>query len=112
MEKTTRSVLGSIPGIELVETAQPGTCCGFGGVMRIKHHRLSNAIGDARAQDLMGTAAPIVVTGCPACRMQLAESLKRAGSDAVVLHTVQLIAMRISDCGLRNEERKMTMSRK
>jgi len=94
LAKTARSVLRSIPGIELVEAAHPGKCCGFGGVMRIGHHRLSNAIGDARAKDLMGTAASIVVTGCPACRMQLAESLKRAGSDVVVLHTVQLIAMR------------------
>jgi len=98
LAKTARSVLQSIPGIELVEAAHPGKCCGFGGVMRIGHHRFSNAIGDARAKDLMGTAAPIVVTGCPACRMQLAESLKRAGSDVVVLHTVQLIAMRIADC--------------
>ncbi len=92
LAKTARSVLRSIPGIELVEAAHPGKCCGFGGVMRINHHRLSNAIGDARAKDLMGTAAPVVVTGCPGCRMQLAESLKRAGSDAVVLHTVQVIA--------------------
>ena len=103
LAKTARSVLGSIPGIELVETAHPGQCCGFGGVMRIGHHRLSNAIGDARAEDLIKTVAPIVVTGCPGCRMQLAEALKRAGSDAVVLHTVQVIeeAMRISDCGMR-----------
>jgi len=109
LAKTARSVLASIPGIELVETAHPGKCCGFGGVMRIGHHRLSNAIGDARAKDLMSTAAPVVVTGCPGCRMQLADSLKRAGSDAVVLHTVQLIAMRIAECGLRNAE--MTGSR-
>jgi glycolate oxidase iron-sulfur subunit len=106
LAKTARAVLQSLPGIELVETAHPGQCCGFGGIMRIGHHRLSNAIGDARAKELIGTAAPVVVTGCPGCRMQLAESLKRAGSDAVVLHTVQMIEMRISECGMRNEEKK------
>ncbi len=95
LARTARSVLESIPGIELVEAAHPGQCCGFGGVMRIGHHRLSNAIGEARARDLINTTAPIVVTGCPGCRMQLAEALKRAGSDAVVLHTAQVIAMRI-----------------
>ena len=102
LEKTARSVLGSLPGVELVEAAHPGKCCGFGGVMRINHHRLSNAIGDARAKDFINTAAPIVVTGCPGCRMQLAESLKRAGSQAVVVHTMQVIpeALRISDCGM------------
>jgi glycolate oxidase iron-sulfur subunit len=106
LAKTARAVLQSLPGIELVETAHPGQCCGFGGIMRIGHHRLSNAIGDVRAKELIDTAAPVVVTGCPGCRMQLAESLKRAGSDAVVLHTVQMIEMRISDRGMRNEEKK------
>jgi len=91
LAKTAQSVLASIHGIELVEAAHPGTCCGFGGIMRIGHHCLSNAIGDARAKDLINTAAPIVVTGCPGCRMQLSESLKRAESDVVVLHTVQVI---------------------
>jgi glycolate oxidase iron-sulfur subunit len=96
---TAQAVLRSLPGIELVEAPHPGRCCGFGGVMRINHHHLSDAIGDARAKDLIETAARVVVTGCPGCRMQLAELLKRAGSDAVVLHTVQVIAeaMRIAE---------------
>jgi glycolate oxidase iron-sulfur subunit len=101
LAKTARSVLRSLPGIELVEAAHPGACCGFGGVMRIGHHRLSNAIGDARVKDLLDTAAPVVVTGCPGCRMQLAEALKRAGSDAVVLHTVQVI-----EAAMRNARRQ------
>jgi len=108
LAKNAQSLLRSVPGVELVEAAHPGQCCGFGGVMRIGHHRLSNAVGDARAKDLIKTAAPIVVTGCPGCRMQLAEALKRAGSDAVVLHTVQVIAMRIAlgnaECGIRIAE--------
>ena len=54
----------------------------------------------------MGTAAPVVVTGCPGCRMQIAESLRRAGSDAVVLHTVQVLAERWI-CGLRIAECEM-----
>ena len=112
LEKTARSVLGSIPGVELVEAAHPGKCCGFGGVMRITHHRLSNAIGDARAKDFINTAAPIVVTGCPGCRMQLAESLKRAGSEAVVLHTVQVIAMRIAELEVTGVRVQGTGSRK
>ena len=81
--------------------------------IRRRHaHRPPSSVGRQsakRATDLMATAAPIVVTGCPGCRMQIADALKRAGSDAVVLHTVQVMERQaISDCGMRNEKSRMT----
>lgn len=100
LAKTARTVLGSIPGIRITEMENPDRCCGFGGIMRIGHHDLSNSIGDAKANDIIKTNTQIVVTGCPGCRMQLADSLKRAGSGAVVLHTVQVVeeAMKKNEC--------------
>ncbi len=41
--------------------------------------------------NIIATKAQTVVTGCPACCMQIREALARAGSDVEVLHTVQLI---------------------
>jgi glycolate oxidase iron-sulfur subunit len=98
---TARDVLRCIPGMELVEMKQPERCCGFGGVMRLSHPALSGTIGEAKSRDIAGTGASLVITGCPGCRMQIADSLKRAGSDARVVHTVQVIAeaLRIADCG-------------
>jgi glycolate oxidase iron-sulfur subunit len=98
---TARDVLRGIPGIELVEMKQPERCCGFGGIMRLSHPTLSGTIGEAKSRDIAGTGASLVITGCPGCRMQIADSLKRAGSDARVVHTVQVIAeaLRIADCG-------------
>jgi glycolate oxidase iron-sulfur subunit len=102
LAQTARDVLRSIPGIELVEMKDPGQCCGFGGVMRISHPSLSGTIGDKKARNVIATQASVVVTGCPGCRMQIADSLRRAGSDVEVVHSVQVIAgaLRIADCGL------------
>lgn len=105
---TAREVLAGIPGITLVEMKQPERCCGFGGVMRLSHPALSDTIGDAKAKDIAGTGAALAVTGCPGCRMQITDSLKRAASDIRVVHTVQVIekALRSAECGLRNERQK------
>ncbi|MHB8843812.1 MAG: (Fe-S)-binding protein [Nitrospirota bacterium] len=98
-----REVLREIPGIELVEMKQPDRCCGFGGIMRLSHPTLSGTIGEAKARDIALTGASLAVTGCPGCRMQIADSLKRAASDIRVVHTVQVIAeaLKIADCGFQ-----------
>jgi glycolate oxidase iron-sulfur subunit len=91
LSKTAREVLLAVPGIELVEMKHPDRCCGFGGVMRVSHPSLSGAIGEAKAKDIASTPAEVVVTGCPGCMMQIADSLKRVGSQTEVVHTVQVI---------------------
>lgn len=88
---TARSVLLSVPGVELVEMENPDQCCGFGGVMRVTHRPLSDRIGGLKARGIIETRARVVVTGCPGCGMQIADSLRRAGSGAEVVHTAQVL---------------------
>jgi glycolate oxidase iron-sulfur subunit len=94
---TARDVLRSIPGIELVEMSDPAQCCGFGGVMRVSHPSLSGTIGEKKARDISTTQASLVVTGCPGCRMQIADALRHAGSEAQVVHTVQVLEQAIGN---------------
>jgi len=89
-------ILRTIPGIELVEMRNADRCCGFGGVMRIAHWRLSDGIAEEKARSIMSTKASAVVTGCPACRMQIGSALNRAGSRIRVLHTVQILEEALS----------------
>ncbi len=86
-----RSVLDAVPGLDRVEMEDADRCCGFGGALRLTQHRLSDAIGGAKARAVLETKASRVVTGCPGCRMQISAALRRAGSDVVVLHTVQVL---------------------
>ena len=114
LSKTGREVLMAVPGIELVEMKTPDRCCGFGGVMRLTHPSLSSAIGEAKAKDIAGTHADVVIAGCPGCRMQIADSLRRVGSEAVVMHTVQVVeaALRNTECGVRSAERETAGTKK
>jgi glycolate oxidase iron-sulfur subunit len=107
LAKTGREVLLAVPGIELIEMKHPDRCCGFGGVMRVSHPSLSSAIGEAKAKDIASTQAAVVIAGCPGCRMQIADSLRRVGSQAEVVHTVQIIeaALRNAECGARKDRR-------
>jgi glycolate oxidase iron-sulfur subunit len=97
LSKTAREILKAVPGIELIEMKYPDRCCGFGGVMRVSHPSLSGMIGEAKAKDIAGTQADVVIAGCPGCRMQIADSLRRTGSETEVVHTVQVL-----DAALRN----------
>ena len=103
-----RTVLDAVPGLDRVEMREPDRCCGFGGVMRATHPSLSTAIGSAKAKDIAATGAPVVVTGCPSCRMQITDALRHRRTDAEVMHTVQVIAaaVRNAECGVRKKERK------
>ncbi len=101
-----RNILQSIPGIEFVEMNSADRCCGFGGVMRIFHSRLSDGIAEEKVRNIVATKAAAVVTGCPACRMQIGNALNLAGSEIRVLHPVQVLeeALGTAECGLRKRE--------
>ena len=101
LASTVRTVLRAVPGLDLAEMREPDRCCGFGGVMRATHPELSTAIGSAKARDILGTGAPLAVTGCPGCRMQISDALRRRDATIEVVHTVQVLARALE----RNEDR-------
>jgi len=106
LSRTVRDLLSAIPGLTLVEMKDADRCCGFGGVMRITHPGLSDGIANAKVKNIRVSTASVVATGCPGCRMQIADALRRQGSDIDVVHPVQLLeqAMTNEDCGMRNAE--------
>lgn len=91
LSNTVRDLFQRVPGITLVEMQNADRCCGFGGVMRLTHHELSNGIAEDKVKSILATNAPVVAAGCPGCCMQITDALRRAGSDVVVLHPVQVL---------------------
>jgi Fe-S oxidoreductase len=47
---TARDILRAVPGLVLEEMRDADRCCGFGGVMRVTHSRLSNGIAEERPE--------------------------------------------------------------
>jgi glycolate oxidase iron-sulfur subunit len=97
LSNTVRDVLRRVPGITLQEMRNADRCCGFGGVMRLTYHGFSDGIAEEKVKSIITTGASTVATGCPGCRMQISDALRRAGSDVTVLHPVQVLEIALND---------------
>ncbi|SHN79695.1 (Fe-S)-binding protein [Desulfitobacterium chlororespirans] len=87
-----REILNSIPGLEFIEMKKPDRCCGMAGSFYLVHPDLSGQIGAKKIADIAQTHTDTVVTGCPACRLQLTSGVMNAGLHENVMHTVQILA--------------------
>lgn len=87
-----RQLLKMIPGLTLIEMKKPDACCGSGGSYHLTHADTSIKIAKAKAEDIKATGADTVCTGCPACMMEIFESMHRFDGQCNVTHTVSLLA--------------------
>jgi len=92
VSKQPRSLIRAIPGLRFTEMGKPDVCCGCAGSFSATHYGLSRQILADKVDDIMGTGADIVATGCSACKMQITDGLAQAGSRVRVLHTAELLA--------------------
>ncbi len=90
--KEPRTVLESIPGIELTEMENSGRCCGMAGSFCLIYPELSEKILDNKVKDIAATDADLVATSCPACRMQINGGIENAGMRHDTVHVIQLLA--------------------
>lgn len=86
-----RRLLGSIPGVELVEPEEPEVCCGSGGAWGLRHRRLSEELGLRKARNLAATGADLVVTANPGCLGQIADALLLVKSELPILPLTDLV---------------------
>jgi glycolate oxidase iron-sulfur subunit len=87
-----RRLLEQVPGLKLVEHADPTACCGAAGIYNLTHREMSQAVL-ARKLDALERARPdVIASGNPGCLMQLAAGVSRRGIEARVAHPVELLA--------------------
>jgi Fe-S oxidoreductase len=87
-----RKLIESIPGIELVEMAEPNACCGFGGSFSMSYYNLSRRINDEKIGQIAATGADCVVAGCPGCVLHMKDGIHHAGGQQKSMHLVELLA--------------------
>ncbi len=104
-----RSVLGAIPGVELVEMEASGRqtfCCGAGGGRMWMEETRGTRVNAARTLQVLDTGASTVATACPFCMVMLRDGLTDAGrtdgADAVSSQDIsELLAAAIAPMGER-----------
>jgi glycolate oxidase iron-sulfur subunit len=87
-----RQLLGTIPGLEVVEIEEASLCCGSAGVYNLLHPEPANQLGDRKVENLLATKAGAVVSANPGCLLQLMNGLRRRGLEAMpTFHMVELL---------------------
>ena len=76
-----RQILRSIPGLKLVELAEPAVCCGSAGTYSITQREMSAQLGKRKARNVIASGAEIVATANPGCAMQLDFALRQIAKD-------------------------------
>lgn len=87
-----RTLLQANPRYQFREMAEADRCCGMGGSFNLQHYDISAAIGRRKRECIEQSGCEVVATGCPACMLQLADTLSQGGVRVQVKHAVEVYA--------------------
>ena len=91
VREAPRRLLAQVPGLKLVDHADPTACCGAAGIYNITHPEMSQAVL-ARKLDALEAARPdVIASGNPGCLMQLSAGARERGIKARIVHPVELL---------------------
>jgi glycolate oxidase iron-sulfur subunit len=86
-----RSLLGRIPGLELVPLPESDGCCGSAGIYNFTQPEIAEKLLERKVENLEKTGADWAVMGNPGCYMWIMNGLKARNSPMEVLHTVEAL---------------------
>ena len=96
-----RELLRAIPELNLVEVPDAGTCCGSAGVYNLLQPEAAGELGARKAESVLATGAPLLISANPGCSLQIASALARRGQDIAVAHTAEILDASIRGRPLR-----------
>jgi glycolate oxidase iron-sulfur subunit len=87
-----RDLLRGVPGLDLTEVGDGGTCCGSAGVYNLVQPEAAAELGARKAVALRATMARLVVSANPGCSLQIAAALGADGGEPVaVAHIAEVL---------------------
>jgi glycolate oxidase iron-sulfur subunit len=86
-----RELLGAVPELNLVEVPDAGTCCGSAGVYNLVQPEAAAELGARKAEAVLATGAPVLVSANPGCSLQIASALAGRGERITVAHVAEVL---------------------
>ena len=96
-----RALLSDIPGLELVELSDAGTCCGSAGVYNLLQPEAARALGARKADSVLDSGASLVISANPGCTLQITAELASRGQAVATAHTAEVLDASIRGVPLR-----------
>ena len=86
-----RTLLRGIPGLELVELRDAGTCCGSAGVYNLLQPDAAAALGARKADSVAGSGASLLISANPGCTLQISAALAAQGVTIRTAHIAEIL---------------------
>ena len=86
-----RALLGSLPGVELVEPPEWEVCCGSAGLYNLLQPEPAAELGRRKARNLAATGADAIAAGNPGCALQIGTYLEEEGWRTPIVHPIELV---------------------
>ena len=86
-----RTLMNSLPGVDLLEMRQAEVCCGFGGSFAVKYPDISGAMLQDKIDNIRATGAEAVVACDSGCLAHLSGGMEKQGVDVRAMHLAQLL---------------------
>jgi glycolate oxidase iron-sulfur subunit len=86
-----RELLRDIPGLQLTEIADAGTCCGSAGIYNLVQPGPARELGRRKADAVAATGADVLVSGNPGCALQISSALAERGSRMPMVHLAEVL---------------------
>jgi glycolate oxidase iron-sulfur subunit len=96
-----RSLLREIPGLDLVELSDAGTCCGSAGVYNLLQPEAARALGARKADAVLESGASLLISANPGCTLQISAELAGRGQPVAAAHTAEVLDASIRGVRLR-----------
>ena len=86
-----RALLNAIPDLHVVEVANGDRCCGAAGLYNVTEPELAGRLQREKAEAVCATGASVIASANPGCTMQLRAGLAELGTQARVVHPIELL---------------------
>ncbi|MGH9686976.1 MAG: (Fe-S)-binding protein [Candidatus Acidiferrales bacterium] len=96
IREAPRTLIGAVPGVELVEMPLADQCCGSAGVYNVTQTKASMELLALKMESVRETKTEAIVTANPGCILQLRAGAAIHGTGHEVLHVIELLDRAIS----------------
>jgi glycolate oxidase iron-sulfur subunit len=91
VREAPRTLLRSIPGLELLEIPQGEMCCGSAGTYNLFQPASAHEIGERKVDNVASVAPDLLASANPGCTIQIQSILRERGASLPAAHPIELL---------------------
>jgi glycolate oxidase iron-sulfur subunit len=98
IRRQPRWLLGTIPGLSVIEIPDGDQCCGSAGIYNLIQPAAANEIGERKLENVLSTRTDVLVSANPGCTLHIQRLLRERNMVLRALHPIEVL-----DRSLRGE---------